>query len=175
MDTAQPALQMPPKMRAHAPSTFQILSEEDLHRIPFRDGVAAVELPARLLSSIDLKNDHRGDSPRLRALEKSIRSNGFQPLEPITARIGRKGRWVIVNGGHRLTAARKVMREFWPNLFGPKVEGFYFVLFLNPDSWRDVGVPDGVTLPEHGDSDMQAQWERAQDRMRQSRSQPLSD
>ena len=29
----------------------------------------------------------------------------------ITARVGRRGRWIVVNGGHRITAARRVMRD----------------------------------------------------------------
>ncbi len=158
--------------RVRAPKIFRIRTAEDLDHIPFEDGMAAVEVPAHLLDELELRNADRGDSDRLRTLERSIRTNGFRPLEPITARIGRKGRWVVVNGGHRLTAARHVMREFWTNLFGPKVETFYFVLFLNEDSWKKVGVPDGVDLPEGPPdlrSEAQASWARAQNRMRAAR------
>ena len=58
--------------------------------------------------------------------ERAIRSKGYNPFDPITARIGQRGKWGIVDGGHRLTAARHVMREFWSNLFAPKVRNLYF-------------------------------------------------
>lgn len=156
-------------MDARAPRMFRVRSAEDLQRIPFHNGVAAVEVPARLIDVLPLKNDTRGDSLRLRALERSIRNQGFQPVEPITARIGRKGRWIVINGGHRLTAARRVMREFWTNLFGPKVVSFYFILFLNPQSWSKSGQPSGITLDGDAPQDSEASraaWDRAAARMR---------
>lgn len=152
-----------------APRIFRVRTEADLDRIPFVDGVAAVEVPAHLIDKLELKNDFRGDSQRLKALERSIRQKGFSPVEPITARIGRKGRWVVINGGHRLTAARHVMRDFWSNLFRRKVDSFYFVLFLNPDSWSKTKSPEGIDLPQATEAAAQAAWERAQGRMRESR------
>jgi hypothetical protein len=151
-----------------APQIFRIQTEADLDRIPFTDGMAAVEVPVHLLDRIELKNFERGESPRLAALERSIRARGYRPLEPITARIGRKGRWVVVNGGHRITAAKHVSREFWANLFRPKVEHLYFVLFTDPDSWRDVDPPPGVgPLTDRDGSDASREaWERARRRMR---------
>ncbi|MCR9089424.1 MAG: ParB/RepB/Spo0J family partition protein [Rhodobacteraceae bacterium] len=147
-----------------APKLFRIETEEDLERIPFENGMAAVEVPADLLEKLELKHADRGDSLRLRALEKSIRASGFRPVEPITARIGRKGRWIVVNGGHRLTAARHVMQEFWANLFGKKVNSFYFILFTNPDSWKKSGRPDGIERDEGTSEELRASrdaWERA--------------
>ncbi|MEL6476771.1 MAG: ParB N-terminal domain-containing protein [Pseudomonadota bacterium] len=117
------------------PGVFRVRSREDLDKIPFHDGVAAVEVPAELLEELRLKNDLREDSDRLREVETSIRARGFVPVDPITARIGRKGKWVIVNGGHRLTAARHVMRDWWANLFGRKVKTLYFLLFTDDASW----------------------------------------
>jgi len=152
-----------------APAVFRVRSEGDLDKIPFVDGMAAVEIPSDLLDKIEFKHHDRGDSERLKALERSIRRNGYTPVEPITARIGRKGRWVVMNGGHRLTAARHVMREFWTNLFGRKVETLYFVLFLNPDSWSRTNMPEGIELPERWESAAQEEWARAQERMRQAR------
>ncbi len=149
------------------PRIFRVRTEADLDRIPFENGVAAVEVPADLLDKLHLKNAHRGDSPRLDNLVKSIRSKGFRPVEPITARIGRKGRWVVINGGHRLTAARRVMRDFWANLFGPKVKSFYFILFLNHDSWARTDTPDrGETeaMTAEEVKAMQDAWERADQR-----------
>ncbi len=155
--------------RPRAPRLFRVRTEHDLANIPFVDGMAAVEVDARLLDRINFKNDHRGDSPRLQALERAIRANGYQPVEPITARIGRKGRWVIVNGGHRLTAARNVMGEFWTNLRGPKVRTLYFVLFLNPNSFSRTDLPPGVVLPQSWDDEDRDAWDRAADRMRERR------
>ena len=105
-----------------APKLFRIRTEADFDRIPFDNGMAAVEVPAHLLDHIDMRDFDRGDSGRLSALLRSIRSNGYNPVEPIHVRIGRRGRWVVIDGGHRLTAARRVMREWLPNLFGKKVE-----------------------------------------------------
>lgn len=154
-----------------APKLFRVRTAEDLDRIPFEDGMAAVEVPSDLLDKLELKNADRGTSLRLRALERSIRERGFSPMEPITARIGRRGRWVVVDGGHRLTAARHVMREFWTNLFGRKVETFYFILFLNPDSWSKTAPPKGVALPDTDsveDPEKAASWQRAWDRVKRA-------
>jgi hypothetical protein len=151
-----------------SPKVFRVETEADLDRIPFTDGMAAVELPARLLDKLELKNFERGESPRLAALERSIRASGFRPTEPITARVGRRGRWVVVDGGHRLTAARHVLKEFWTNLFGPKVETLYFVLFTDPESWRKVDPPEGAPPPGAPDDGgaTRAAWDRARQRMR---------
>ncbi|MEM1130583.1 MAG: ParB/Srx family N-terminal domain-containing protein [Pseudomonadota bacterium] len=151
------------------PKLFRVRTAEDLERIPFENGMAAVEVPADLLHLLELKHETRGESLRLEALERSIRLKGFQPIEPITARIGRRGRWVVVNGGHRITAARKIMREFWTNLFGKKVESFYFILFTNPESWSKSAPPPGVTIdPDDADAaaEMRESWDRAEARMR---------
>jgi len=152
--------------RRRTPSVFRVRSEADLDRIPFVDGMAAVEVPAHLLDRLELKHAERGDSNRLRALERAIREHGYRPVAPVTARIGRRGRWVVVDGGHRLTAARHVMREFWANLFGAKVESVYFVLFLNPDSWSKTQAPDGIELPGDVAAGARAEWDRAYSRMR---------
>jgi hypothetical protein len=112
----------------------RVRTVEDLARIEFVDGMAAVEMPFALTQCIQFKNERREDSPRLEAVEDSIRRLGYRPLEPIICRIGQKGRWVVVDGGHRLTAARKVDGEFWTNLFGRKVGDLYFLLFETPRS-----------------------------------------
>ena len=85
-------------MRSSAPKVFRIQTEADLERIPFVNGMAAVEIPAHLLDKLELKHAERGDSPRLRALEKSIRDRGFQPIEPITARTSK--RWEPTRHAH---------------------------------------------------------------------------
>lgn len=148
-------------------SIFRIRTPEDFDRIPFHDGVAAVEVPVELLDHVKFRNEHRGDSPRLSALKRSIRTKGYRPFSPITARIGRLGRWVILDGGNRLRAAREVSREFWTNLFGPKVGSLYFVLYLSPDSWSRTTAPPGVDLSALRDGDAaesRDSWERANKR-----------
>jgi hypothetical protein len=121
-----------------APRVQRIRCAEDLGGIVFADGMAAVEMPAKLLPHIRFKNDARETSPRLAAVARAIRRDGFVPRDPIVCRIGQKGRWVVVDGGHRLTAARQVMGEFWTNLFGPKVRDLYFLLFETPRSWSKL-------------------------------------
>lgn len=124
-----------------AQSVQRLLAVEDIDRIVFEDGVAAVEVPVELLPHIEFKNDERGDSPRLQAVEQSIRDRGFVPTDPIIARIGAKARWVIIDGGHRLTAARHVAEEFWSNLLRRKVRTLYFLLYETERSWHKVGRP----------------------------------
>lgn len=106
--------------------------------------MAAVEVPVELLRHIIFKNDERGDSPRLDAVERSIRDRGFVPTDPIVARIGQKGRWIIVDGGHRLTAARHVAEEFWTNLLQRKVRTLYFLLYETERSWRKTVRPEAA-------------------------------
>lgn len=138
---------------ATAQSVQYIHTAEDFDRIVFEDGMAAVEVPVELLGHIRFKNDLRLDSPRLEAVERSIRDRGFVPTDPIIARIGQKGRWVIVDGGHRLTAARSVSEEFWTNMLGPKVRTLYFLLFETDRSWAKVkdrleaAEPSGLAEP----------------------------
>lgn len=160
---------------ASAPKVFRVRTEADLDRIPFENGMAAVEIPADLIDKLELKHADRGDSPRLKGLMRSIRDRGFQPVEPITVRIGRKGRWIVINGGHRITAARRVMREFWANLFGRKVQTFYFILFTNPESWSKTAPPPGVEIdraPHTEDTDLREQWVRADARHREVKPPP---
>jgi hypothetical protein len=121
-----------------APNIQNIETREDLDRIAFVDGVAAVMVAAEALKYIRFKNAKRENSPRLKAVKESIRANGYNAHDPIIARIGQKGRWIIVDGGHRLTAARQVARELLTNLFGRKVRDIYFILFTTPRSWAKV-------------------------------------
>lgn len=120
-------------------------SVEDLDRIEFTDGLAAVEVPFRLLDAVPFAGETREPSPRLARVIRSIRRQGYRPLDPIICRIGMKGRWVVVDGGHRITAARKVGREWWSNLCGPKVRTLYFLLFTTAGSWSKLrSIAGGV-------------------------------
>lgn len=155
--------------RPSAPVLFRVTQPEDLQHLPFRGGITAVEMPVEFLRHVDLKNDHRGDSARLRALKRSIRRKGFRPVEPIIARVGRKGRWVIVDGGHRLTAVQQIMAEWWTALFGARITSLYFVLFTTEDSWSKVDPPEHMKAEQIDHSLLpliQAAWDRAGQRAR---------
>ncbi|MEL6318291.1 MAG: ParB/RepB/Spo0J family partition protein [Pseudomonadota bacterium] len=128
----------------------RIVSVEDLDRIAFEDGMAAVEVAPELLGALRLRNDQRTDGPRLQRVLQSIRDRGYDPMLPIVARIGQEGRWVIIDGGHRLTAARRIAQEFWSNLFGPKVGNVYFLLFTGPNSYKKLATKMGLD-PEAAD------------------------
>lgn len=110
----------------------------------FDDGVAAVEVPIEVVRGLRLKNHERQDSPRLDNVTRSIRDRGYLPTDPIIARVGQRGKWVIVDGGHRLTAAQRVADEFWTNLFDQKVHNLYFLLFETERSWTKVKRPPGA-------------------------------
>lgn len=129
-----------------APRIQRVRTIDDLEHLFFSDGLAAVEVPFRLLDAVPLSNERRQPGPRLSRLKRAIRRNGYQPREPVVCRVGMKGRWVVTDGGHRITAAREVAREWWTNLFGPKVVTLYFLLFTTPGSWskiREVAAREG--------------------------------
>jgi hypothetical protein len=121
------------------PPKWQVLrSVNDVDKIEFVDGLAEVEVPIGLVARLPLKNHERRDSPRLRSLMASIRAKGYSSLEPIVVRVGRAGRWVVVDGGHRLTAAQLVAREYWANFFSPKVGRLSFLVYHTPLSYSRV-------------------------------------
>jgi len=121
-----------------APKWHLLRSVSELGKIEFVDGLAEVEVPIELVAKLPLKNHERRDSPRLRSLMASIRAKGYSSLEPVVVRIGRAGRWVVVDGGHRLTAAQLVAREYWANLFSPKVGRLSFLVYHTPLSYSRV-------------------------------------
>jgi hypothetical protein len=73
---------------------------------------------------------------------RSIRRDGYNNAVPIIVRLGRRGRWVIVDGGHRLTAARRVSRELLTNLFGRKVKTIHFLLYRTPLTNSRLNEPE---------------------------------
>lgn len=123
------------------PEIQWIRSAKDLGNITFVDDIAKIQVPIKVVDQLPFKNEDRGDSARLREVIKSIRRNGYNNFDPIVVRIGRRGRWVIVDGGHRLTAARIVAHEFWTNLFRRKVDTIYFLLFRTPLSNTRIDEP----------------------------------
>lgn len=118
--------------REKRPGVQQVTCREDLAKIRFVDNVAEVEVPIGALDILPLKNEDRSGSARLRHVEQAIRREGYNNLEPVVVRIGRRGRWVVVNGGHRLTAARRIAKEFWTNLLRRKVRSICFLVYRTP-------------------------------------------
>lgn len=118
-----------------AASVQVIRSAADLEKITFEDGVAALEVSVRLLRRIRFKNHHRGSSPRLSRVMRSIEEKGFQPIDPIIARIGRRGRWVVVDGGHRLTALLRLTGGMLSRLLG-RDRGYVYVLLFETELSR---------------------------------------
>jgi ParB/Sulfiredoxin domain len=123
-------------------SVQRLRSAEDASTIEFVDDVANVEVPVEILDALPLKNADRSDGPRLRTVLRSIRRAGYDNFEPIRVRIGRRGRWVVHDGGHRLTAARRVAHEVLANLFGRKVRYVRFFLYKTPLSNSRIGEPE---------------------------------
>lgn len=132
----------PPRKRR--PGVQVVRTPQDLANIEFYDDVAEIEVPIACLDMLPLKNEDRTEGDRLRRVENAIRHHGYNNLEPVVVRLGRRGRWVIVNGGHRITAARHVSREFWSNLFGRKVRSIYFLLYKTPLSRTLIDTPEGA-------------------------------
>lgn len=125
----------------------RITSADDFKSIKFTDDVAEIEVPIECIDLLPLKNADRSDSARLRHVEREIRYHGYNNLEPVIARLGRRGRWVIVDGGHRVTAARRVSKEFFTNLFRKKVRSIHMLLFRTPLSETRLDEPDDDEMP----------------------------
>src|SRR5271170_23165 len=109
------------------PGVQWVESAADLDRVQFYDEMAEIEVPVAALDRLPFKNEDRGGSERLEPVIRSIRRHGYNNAVPVIVRLGRRGRWVIVDGGHRLTAARRVSAEFFTNLFGRKVKTVHFL------------------------------------------------
>ncbi len=118
--------------RRRIPPVQMVRSADELKSVEFYENMALIEVPVEALDSLPLKNDEREDDPRLKRILDAIRNDGYNNASPIIVRIGRRGNWVVVDGGHRLTAARKVAREFWPNLFRRKVRTLSFLVYRTP-------------------------------------------
>jgi hypothetical protein len=120
----------------------RLVRAEDAEGIEFVDDLANVDVPIEILDKLPLKNADRSDSPRLQRVLRSIRKNGYDNFEPVLVRIGRRGRWVIHDGGHRVTAARRVAGELLANLFRRKVRSLHFKLYKTPLSNSRIGEPE---------------------------------
>ncbi len=107
-------------------------SAADLGHLQFYEEMAEIEVPVSALDKLPFKNEDRGDSARLDEVMRAIRRDGYNNADPIIVRLGRRGRWVIVDGGHRLTAARRVSKELFTNLFTQKVKTVHFLIYRTP-------------------------------------------
>ncbi|MEM7778115.1 MAG: ParB N-terminal domain-containing protein, partial [Pseudomonadota bacterium] len=128
------------KSESRLPGLQRVETAEDIARIVFVDDMAEIEVPIEAFDHLPLTNAHRDDSGRLSAVTSSIRWRGFDNFDRIIARLGRRGRLSIVNGGHRLTAARKVAKEWLPNLFRRKVTTVQMIVFRTANSGTMIGV-----------------------------------
>ena len=124
------------------PDMQRVESAEDFADIQFVDDMAEIEVPVEKIDCLPLKNEDRVDSERLNKVVRQIRWHGYNSVEPVIVRLGRRGRWVIVDGGHRVTAARKVSREFFTNLFTRKVQNIHFLLYRTPLSETRLNEPE---------------------------------
>lgn len=132
------------ELSARPPVIQRVRDLGDIAKLDFSNDVAAVMVPSELLPRIQFKNHLRERSPRLDALRASIRSKGFQPTQPIIARMGQKGRWVIVDGGHRITALMTTLNRPWRRskwlrpLFRQDFGDVYFLLYKTPRSFTKL-------------------------------------
>jgi ParB-like nuclease domain len=128
----------------HIPGVQWVERAADLDHIEFYEEMAEIEVPVSALAALPFKNEDRGESQRLHEVMRSIRRDGYNNADPIIVRLGRRGRWVIVDGGHRLTAVRRVSREFFTNLFGQKVKTVHFLLYKTPLTNTRLDEPEDV-------------------------------
>jgi len=129
-------------VKSAIPGVQWVETATDLDHLEFYQDMAEIEVPVAALDRLPFKNEDRGDSVRLDEVMRSIRRDGYNNADPIIVRLGRRGRWVIVDGGHRLTAARRVSREVLTNLFGQKVRTIHFLLYKTPLTNSRLNEPE---------------------------------
>lgn len=130
------------------PKLHRVRRLDDLSEIEFVDGLAEVEVPIELIDQLPLKHDVRNESPRLETVMRSIRAKGYSSLDPIVCRIGAKGRWVVIDGGHRLTAAQRVSKELWTNLWRRDLGDITFFLYETDTSNSKLAKGETPTKPQ---------------------------
>src|SRR5262249_698972 len=82
-----------------SPGVQWVETAADLDHLEFYENMAEIEVPVAALDKLPFKNEDRGDSVRLDTVLRSIRRDGYNNAEPIIVRLGRRGRWVIVDAG----------------------------------------------------------------------------
>ncbi|WP_420404308.1 hypothetical protein [Nisaea sp.] len=86
-------------------------------------GFAEVDLTLDQIQKLHLINDDRGtdrQNDRFWRLVRAIRDHGYASSDPLHI-FYLDDSFVLVDGGHRLSAARKVAEEWLSNLFREKV------------------------------------------------------
>lgn len=86
-------------------------------------GFAEVDLTLDQIRKLHLVNDDRvteRENPRFWRLVNAIRDHGYSSSDPLRI-FYLDGTFVLIDGGHRLNAARKVAEEWLSNLFREKV------------------------------------------------------
>lgn len=135
---------------------------EDLDRIAFVDGIAEVDVPIRFLDVLPLVGEKRPETERLNRLMRIIRSQGYGGEPRIVVQVDAKGCWAVIDGGHRITAARRIAKEFWTNIIFPKVITLHFILHqyirsaewnVKLHTWSDIHYYFRTTLSEASVSD----------------------
>ena len=119
---------------AHPPPHPVVRAPEHLLSITFNEGLAFVEVPVAMLHLLPLKHEFRMRSDRLIAIERSIRRRGYGGSAPVVCKIGTKDRWLVQDGGHRLTALKLVAKNIWVSLFRRDLGHVTFILFKTPRS-----------------------------------------
>lgn len=145
-DEAFDASLPPDLLRLMAKLPIQLLrTRHDLRTIAYTDGIATVMIDAPLLQYVRFKNAKRHDPARLRRLREQIATRGYVPTTPVICRIGQKGKWIVVDGGHRLTALHQLYRKsLWYRIkqaawrLGGRLPG------LKASLDRVFGLPDRV-------------------------------
>ena len=103
-----------------------------------RQGFAAVDLTLDQIEKLNLVNDDRGtdrENERFWRLVRAIRDNGYASSDALRI-FYLEDRFVLVDGGHRLNAARKVAKEWLSNLFQEKVH--YISCLVTDGPLQDV-------------------------------------
>jgi len=110
-------------------------------------GFAEVDLTLDQIQKLHLINDDRGmdrENERFWKLVRAIRDHGYASSDPLRI-FYLDDSFVLVDGGHRLTAARKVAEEWLSNLFREKVH--YISCLVTEGPLQDVSDNDNHTLP----------------------------
>ncbi len=110
-------------------------------------GFAEVDLTLDQIQKLHLINDDRGmdrENERFWKLVRAIRDHGYASSDPLRI-FYLDDSFVLVDGGHRLTAARKVAQEWLSNLFREKVN--YISCLVTEGPLQDVSDNDDHSLP----------------------------
>jgi len=154
----------------------RVRTEDDILKLRLQDGFIVAEVDPALFISANIRNAERQSGPRLHKVVRSIMSKGYRPTMPITLRVGPDGVAEVLDGGHRITALRHILRHPIRRRLAPPISSVYVVVFVDKLSW----TAEGAKMPEflveiQGNlpktrtvqpRDSQTSWEHATQRMR---------